>query len=199
MKGHEYARAQVKAHLQARVPGRLSALKAALSVTTPAAPAAYLLADRLPVDPALYPCIIVNSTGAPRMRAQSVHGKGDTVDYIVVYDLRVVVACRTDLAGGDEAASLDRDRLLLAVREALLSPGTLPADIELVTTDMTEDTGAATQDLRGRPLSAGQVTFSAACLETLTPATVPDALEESAIEVTGYPAATVTITPEPEE
>lgn len=200
MKGHEYARAQVKTHLQARVPGRLTAIKAALQASTPAAPAAYLLADRLPVDPALYPCIIVNSTGAPRLRAQAVYGKGDTADFIVVYDVRVVVACRTDVAGGDEAASVDRDRLLLAVREALLSPGNMPEDIEIVTTDMTEDTGAATQDLRGRPLSAGQVTFGVACLETLLPATATASLVDAEIDVVGYPAETVTITPpEPEE
>lgn len=195
MKGHEYARATVKTHLQAKVPARLAALKAALNVTSPSAPAAYLLSDRLPVDPALYPCILINSTGAPRMRAQSVYADGDSADFIVVYDVRVVVACRTDVAGGDEAASIDRDRLLLAVRESLLGRANLPADIEIVTTDMTEDTGAATQDLRGRPLSAGQVTFSVAALETLAPAPVPDALEESEIDVVGFSADTTTIPP----
>lgn len=195
MKGHEYARATVKTHLQGKVPARLTALKAALNVTSPSAPAAYLLSDRLPVDPALYPCILINSTGAPRMRAQAVYADGDSADFIVVYDVRVVVACRTDVAGGDEAASIDRDRLLLAVREALLGRANLPADIEIVTTDMTEDTGAATQDLRGRPLSAGQVTFSVAALETLAPAPVPDALEESEIDVVGFSADTTTIPP----
>ena len=138
MKGHEYARAQVRAHLQAKVPARLAAIKAALQATTPAAPAAYLLADRLPTDPALYPCILINSTGVPRMRSQAVYADGDSADFIVVYDLRIVVACRTDVAGGDEAASVDRDRLLLAVRETLLGRANLPADIEIVTTDMRE-------------------------------------------------------------
>ncbi len=195
MKGHEYARAQVRAHLQAKVPARLSAIKSALTATTPSAPAAYLLSDRLPVDPAQYPCILINSTGVPRMRSQSVYADGDSADFIVVYDLRVVVACRTDVAGGDEAASVDRDRLLLAVREALLGRANLPADIEIVTTDMREDTGAATQDLRGRPLSAGQVTFAVAALESLAPAPVPDALEESEIDVVGFSADATTITP----
>ena len=81
------------------------------------------------------------------------------------------------------------------MREALLGRANLPADIEIVTTDMTEDTGAATQDLRGRPLSAGQVTFSVAALETLAPAPVPDALEESEIDVVGFSADTTTIPP----
>lgn len=195
MKGHEYARAQVRAHLQARVPGRLSAIKTALNVSTPAAPAAYLLSDRLPTDPNLYPCILINSTGVPRMRSQSVYADGDSADFIVVYDLRIIVACRTDVAGGDEAASVDRDRLLLAVREALLGRANLPADIEIVTSDMREDTGAATQDLRGRPLAAGQITFGVGTLETLAPAPVPDALEESEIDVVGFSADATTITP----
>lgn len=195
MKGHEYVRATVRTLLQAKVPARLTAIKTALTVSTPAAPAAYLLADRLPTDPAQYPCVLINSTGTPRMRAQSVYADGDSADFIVVYDLRVVVACRTDTAGGDEAASRDRDRLLLAVREALLGRANLPDEVEIVTTDMREDTGAATQDLRGRPLSAGQLTFSVATLETLAPVPVPDALEESEIDVVGYSADTTTITP----
>lgn len=202
MKGHEYARAQVRAHLQAKVPARLAAIKAALEATTPAAPAAYLLADRLPTDPALYPCILINSTGVPRMRSQAVYADGDSADFIVVYDLRIVVACRTDVAGGDEAASVDRDRLLLAVRETLLGRANLPADIEIVTSDMREDTGAATQDLRGRPLAAGQITFGVGTLETLAPAPVPDPLQESEIDVTGYAADESVIPtppPEPEE
>lgn len=201
MKGHEYARAAVKTLLEAKVPGRLKAIRTALQATTPPAPAAYLLADRLPTDPALYPAIVISSTGAPRMRSQSVYADGDSADFVVFYDVRVVVACRTDLAGGDEASSRDRDRLLLAVREALLGRANLPDDIELVTSDLAEDTGAATQDLRGRPLSAGQVTFQVATLETLAPAPVPDALEVSDIGVVGNPNSTddITPTPEPEE
>jgi hypothetical protein len=138
MKGHEYARAQVKTHLASRVGPRLAAIRSALSVSSPSSPAAgaYILADQLPVDPALYPCVVVMSTGAPRMRAQSVRADGDAADFIVVYDLRVVVACRVDTAGSDEAASVDRDRLLLAVREALLGRANLPDDIEMVTSDL---------------------------------------------------------------
>lgn len=195
MKGHEYVRSIVRAHLQAKVPGRLSAIKSALLTATPAAPAAYLLADRLPTDPALYPCVLINSSGTPRIRAQSVYAEGDSSDFIIVYDMRLIVACRTDVAGGDEAASVDRDRLLLAVREALLSRGSLPDDLEIVTTDMREDTGAATQDLRGRPLAAGQITFGVGTLETLAALPASDPLEESEIDVVGFSADTTTITP----
>ena len=195
MKGHEYVREQIKTHLSARVGPRLAALRTALAVATPPNPpsAAYQLADQLPTDPNLYPAVVVMSTGSPRMTRQSVSADGDSTDFIVVYDLRVVVACRTDIAGGDEAASRDRDRLLLAVRETLLARADLPADVEMVVGDIREETGAASQDLRGRPLSAGQVTFSVAVLETLTPITVPDALVVSDVGVTGYGRDTVTL------
>lgn len=199
MKGHEYARAQVKQHLAATVGPRLSAIRSALQTQSPTNPiaGAYILADSLPVDPNLYPCVVVMSTGAPRIRRQSVTASGDVTDFIVVYDLRVVVACRVDVAGGDEAASRDRDRLLLAVRESLLGRADLPEDLEMVVGDLAEETGAAAQDLRGRPLAAGQVTFSVAVLETLAPLTAPDALEESAADVTGFGRDAGDITPAP--
>jgi hypothetical protein len=129
------------------------------------------------------------------MTKQSVYAAGDTADFVVIYQLRVVVACRTDVAGGDEAASRDRDRLLLAVRESLLGRANLPSDMEISTADLAEDTGAATQDLRGRPLSAGQLTFRVALMETLAPTPAPDALEESEIDVVGFSSDTVNITP----
>lgn len=197
MKGHEYARAQVKAHLAATVPNRLAAIKTALAVTTPAAPAGYFLTDSLPTDPALYPCVVVMSTGAPAMKRQSVQAAGDSVDFVVMYALRIVVACRTDVAGGEELASLDRDRLMLAVREALLAPANFPADLELLTQDLAEDTGAAAQDLRGRPLAAGQITCQVGVLETLAALPASDAVEESEIDVVGHPSGTVNISPAP--
>lgn len=195
MKGHEYARQVVRDHLKTTVPTRLAAIKTALAATTPSAPASYILADRLPTDPALYPCVLINSSGSPRIRSQSVYADGDAADFICVYDLRLVVACRTDTAGGDEEASVDRDRLLLAVREALLTRASLPDDIEIVTTDMREDTGAATQDLRGRPLAAGQITFGVGTLETLAAIPAPASVEETAIALTGNPSGTPDITP----
>lgn len=199
MRGHEYARAQVKTHLAARVGPRLGAIRAALEVSTPTNPAAgsYMLADQLPVDPSLYPAVVVMSTGAPRIRRQSVTASGDETDFVVVYELRVVVACRTDVAGGEEAASRDRDRLLLAVREALLGRANLPDDIEMLTSELREETGAASQDLRGRPLAAGQVTFSVAVLETLAPIPAPEALEVSDVDVEGYGREVDDISPTP--
>ena len=195
MRGHEYARSQVKTHLQSTVPGRLGAIRTALAATTPANPAGYFLTDILPTDPALYPAVVIMSTAAPAMKRQSVQAAGQAVDFVVIYSIRVVVACRTDVAGGDEAASIDRDRLMLAVREALLAPGSFPDDFELLTQDIAEDTGAAAQDLRGRPLAAGQITCQVGVLETLAALPAPDALEESAVDVTGYGRDTDDITP----
>ncbi len=197
MRGHEYARDQVRTHLLAKVPGRLGAIRSALQVSTPANPAGYFLADILPTDPALYPCVVIMSTGAPTMRRQSVQAAGDSADFIVIYSLRIVVACRTDTAGGEEAASRDRDRLMLAVREALLAQGSFPDDLELMTQDIAEDTGAAAQDLRGRPLAAGQITCQVGVLETLAPIPVPDSIEESEIDLVGQPSGTADITPTP--
>lgn len=197
MRGHEYARAQVKTHLQATVPARLAAIRSGLTAQTPVNPAGYFLTDSLPTDPALYPCVVIMSTGAPAMRRQSVLAAGDAVDFVVIYSLRIVVACRTDVAGGDEAASVDRDRLMLAVREALLAPGSMPSDFELMTQDLAEDTGAAAQDLRGRPLAAGQITCQAGVLETLAALPAPDALEESEVDVVGNTRDTDDITPTP--
>lgn len=197
MRGHEYVRATVRDHLAATVPGRLAAVRSALEVDTPDNPpaGAYLLADGLPTDPALFPCVVIMSTGSPTMRRQSTTAAGDAGDYIVGYSLTVVVACRTDVAGGEEMASRDRDRLMLAVREALLGRGSFPSDFELLTQDLTEETGAAAQDLRGRPLAAGQLSLGAAVLETLQPTPIPDTVEESEITVAGYTASTATIPP----
>ena len=195
MRGHEYARDQVRAHLQTTVPTRLAAIRTALSAATPVNPAGYLLTDYLPTDPAMYPCVGVMPSGAPTMRRRSVQAAGHAADFVVIYSLRIVVACRTDVAGGEETASRDRDRLMLAVREALLAPGSFPDDLELLTQDIAEDTGAAAQDLRGRPLAAGQITCQVGVLETLAPIPVPDPIEESEIDVVGFSADTTTITP----
>lgn len=197
MRGHEYVRATVRDHLAATVPTRLAAIRSALEVDSPDNPpaGAYLLADGLPTDPALFPCVVIMSTGSPTMRRQSATAAGDAGDYVVGYSLTIVVACRTDVAGGEEMASRDRDRLMLAVRESLLGRGSFPADFELLTQDIAEETGAAAQDLRGRPLAAGQLSLGAAVLETLDPIPAPAALEESEITVAAYTASTATITP----
>lgn len=196
MKGHEYARTKVRDHLSTYVPGRLAAIRAALSVTTPSNPpaGAYLLADALPSDPALYPAVVVMSTGAPRIQRQSVVASNIPSDFIVLYSLRVVIACRTDTAGGEEQASRDRDRLLLAAREALLGRVNLPADVEFFTNDMVEETGAAAQDLRGRPLAAGQLRFDVAVLETLAPTTTVSNVVTTETDIAGKPSGTVSLT-----
>lgn len=197
MRGHEYARSQVRNHLASAVPVRLAAIRAALEVESPANPpeTAYLLSDELPMDPELYPCVVVMSTGAPRFKAQSVSAAGDSADYICTYDLRVVVACRFDESHGDLVASSDRDRLLLAVREALLARVDLPEDIDMVLGNLREDTGAAMQDLRGRPLAAGQINFNVAVLETLHALPTPDAIEVSEVDVAGHGQGVDDITP----
>jgi hypothetical protein len=181
MRGHEYARTMVRTRLQSVLPVRLAAIRASLDVTTPINPptAGYLLTDVLPSDPAAYPCVIVMSTSAPRIKRQSVAADGDTAGYICIYTVRVAVACRVDEVGGEEKASIDRDRLMLAVRESLMTRTSMPDDVDIITDDITEQVGAAAQDLRGRPLAAGEIQVQVACLETLAPIPAPDLIEDS--------------------
>lgn len=191
MRGHEYARTAVLERLRDVLPIRLAGIRAALEVATPVDPpaSAYLLADSLPDDPGQYPCVVVMSTSAPVIKRQGVAGDGESVDYIVRYSLRIVVACRLDETGGAVAASLDRDRLLLAVREALISRTAMPEDFDIEPSSISEQTGAAAQDLRGRPLAAGEITVTAMALETLRPLPEPSYIESTAITVTSVIAA----------
>lgn len=185
MRGHDYIRTVIRDHLSASVPLRLAALRQADSVDTPHDPSAasYILADGLPTDPNLYPCLVVMSTSSPTMRQVTAIGHGEAGDFVVGYTLTVVVACRVDESGSWEQASSDRDRLLLAVREAILAPAPLPEDVDLIRDNLTEDVGAAAQDLRGRPLAAGQVNFSATVVETLHPLPAVAAIENSNVEL----------------
>jgi AMMECR1 domain-containing protein len=69
--------------------------------------------------------------------------------------------------------------------------------MEMLTSELREETGAASQDLRGRPLSAGQITFSVAILETLAPIPAPEAIEVSDVDVDGFSQEVDDITPTP--
>lgn len=178
MRGHEYARSVVLSRLVEVLPTRLEGIRTALEVDTPLDPpeAAYLLADSLPTDPNLYPCVVVMSTSAPTFKRQSVMADGDSADYIVHYSISVVVACRVDEAGAEPQASIDRDRLMLAVRESLMTRTDMPEDIDLDISSITEETGASAQDLRGRPLAAGQITLRVVAIETFAPLPAPDVI-----------------------
>lgn len=168
MKGHEYAREVLKAHLEAWVPARLETIRAARDADFPPDPKAYLLSDVLPDDTAGYPCVLVQSTSMPDWQRTTGGAPGE--EFIVDYDVRIVVAVGYSQIGksAGENASIGRDRLLLAIREALLWRSTLAADAVLISAGLTEQTGAAAQDLQARPIAMGQIDTRVRVVETLT-------------------------------
>lgn len=199
MRGHEYPRRLLAAMLADQVPRRLAVLRAEMDDTWPPDPAAVLLSDRLPDDESLYPCILVTSTRMTSMKATSATA---TVDgFVCTYELTIAVAVRAARHGGDEAASIGRDRVLLAVREALLTAGQLANDCQAVVRGLGEQTGQAGEDMQARPLSLGNLTLSALVYETVTDPSGPGADHV----VTGHqetlhaaPADTQTLIPPPQ-
>ena len=192
MLGHEYARTIVRDHMEASVPGRLALIRDRLNVTDPVDPKSYALLDSLPIDAALYPMVMVQSTSLMSMRATEA---GQVGVWICEYDVNVVAACRAQIAGQWEDASRQRDRLLLAIRESLMTGRELSPIAFVVTQGLTEQIGEASQDVQGRPLAAGQVTVRVRVAEELTD-TVAEITHTSIVidPVTNGP--TTDITPE---
>lgn len=169
MKGHEYPRRLLRDMLAVEVPVRLDAIRAALSteyepVTWPPDPRAYLLADQLPMKEENYPAVLITSTTSqPESNLQA--GLGEFIyEYAVTIGVAVVAARH----GGEEESSTGRDRILLAVREALMLNASLADDCFAVVRGMTETTGAAVETMQGQPLSLGNITFAVRVVEELT-------------------------------
>ncbi len=198
MKGHESARGLLRDYLAAYVPLRLALLRDDLGTLTPDDPAVYLLADGLPDnDPTKYPAVVVMSsrtTGMTRRRATT---DGEMAIFDVDYELTVVVACERNDYVADEQASTDRDRLMLAVRECLVLPVALDdTTLILATPAPAEQTGAASQTLRGNPIAAGTITCYVRATEALIPnATLVDIIE-AAVQADAYDASQQLPTPD---
>lgn len=188
MLGHEGVQAAVVDYLTVAIPAFLTRIRTDLAVDSPAAPAIVMQADVLPDDPGLYPAVVVQSTSMNTWQALTSRVAGEPCGYVFEYDLAVVVACRTDDGGGPVKAASDRSRLLLAVREALMLTDTLTGEVSIVRGSLRERTGAASQDLRGRPLSAGQVDFQVRAEETLIPLTDVEIAAAIDLVVTGNDA-----------
>lgn len=165
MKGHEYPRQLIKQMLEARVPQRLAAIRAAAAVEPewPPNPKAYLLADTLPAKEEQYPCVLVTSSEASPVSAVQA-GLGD---FIYEYQLSVGVAVVAGRHGGEVAASIGRDRILLAVREALRLYARLADDCVVYTKSMPEVTGAPGENMQSAPLSLGNISVTVAVTEAL--------------------------------
>lgn len=183
MKGHEYARQLLRTMLATEVPLRLDAIRAAHTVdpeapeTWPPDPKAYLLADQLPMKEEQYPAVLItSSTAQPDTNLQA--GLGE---FIYEYALTVGVAVVAPRHGGEERSSIGRDRILLAVREALMLNASLADDCFAVVRGMTETTGAAVETLQSQPMSLGNLTFAVRVVEVLTDPILTEAGEPAAV------------------
>jgi hypothetical protein len=173
--GHEFPRSLLLSMLMQTVPGRLDAIKAQLTsdptdpITWPPTPTAWLLADRLPQREDFYPAVLVSSTMG-RLEAAVQAGLGPTGvgDFVFRYDLTVGVAVVATRHGGENEASVGRDRLLLACREAVMLHPKLDDNARVIIRGLSETTGAAVEDLQTRAMSLGNLSISVEVTETLS-------------------------------
>ena len=182
MRGHEYIREAVRTYLEQVVPTRLAAHEAAYGLTSPdPAEIQFLLADNLQ-DIVDFPVVVVRATDA--------NNSTRTADgtWAFDYDMEVIVACDHRVHGDVEAASKDRDRVLLAVREAIYSVAGLTNDIDIVPTKRPEATGAGVETRQGVPLAAGTIKFTAKVLETLVDLDPPEDIDNIDLTVAPYDA-----------
>ena len=169
MKGHEYPRQLLAQMLEVEVPKRLAVIRAATSTDPdelpwPPDPKAYLLADTLPMKEEQFPCVLItSSTSSVDTNVQA--GLGE---FIYEYALTIAVAVVSNRHEGYEQSSIGRDRILLAVREALLMNAQLADDCFAVVRALTEVTGAAMENLQSKPTSVGNITFAVRVVEELT-------------------------------
>lgn len=196
MKGHEYPRQLLAAMLQTAVPERLARIRAAATSdpdapeTWPPNPKSYLLADQLPMKEELYPAVVITSTTAS-VDSNLQAGLGE---FIYEYALTIGVAVVAPRHGGESASSIGRDRIMLAVREALLLNANLAADCFAVVRGLREETGAAVETMQSQPMSLGNLLFTVRVVEELTDPLLTDDGEDvtvltTQVDVTGVDAA----------
>lgn len=182
MRGHEYIREAVRTYFEQVVPARLQAHLTAIGMSTPVpAEVQFVLADGLQ-DIVDFPVVVIRSTDATN-DTRTGDGK-----YRIAYDVEVIVACDHRVHGDGEAASKDRDRLLLAVREAVYSVSGLTDDIDIAPSKRPEATGAAMETRSGVPLAAGTIKFTAYVLEDLEVLDPPETITNVDLTATAYDA-----------
>ena len=183
MKGHEYIREAIRTYLEDTVPTRLQAHLTANGLTSPAvADLTFLLADGLQ-EITDFPAVIVRSTDSDDDTRTS------DGTWRITYDIEVIVACDHRVHGDAESASKDRDRVLLAVREAIYSAAGLTNDIDIAPRKRPEQTGAASETRAGVPLAAGTLKFRASVLETLVDLDPPEDIDDVDLSADGYDAS----------
>lgn len=165
MKGHEYPRRLLADMLEVQVPIQLDAIRNATGeeVPWPPDPKSYLLADELPMKEEKYPSVLVTSSSAS-VNSNIQAGLGE---FIYEYTLTVGCAVVADRHGGETKSSLGRDRILLAIRESLLLNAQLADDCFAVVRALSEETGAAIENLQSKAMSLGNITFAVRVVEEL--------------------------------
>ncbi len=182
MKGHEYIREAIRTYLEAEVPARLQAHLTANGLTSPTvADLRFYLADGLQ-DIVDFPAVIVRSTDS-QDDTRTADGT-----WRIAYDIEVIVACEHRVHGDGEAASKDRDRVLLAVRECIYRAAGLTEDIDISPRRRAEATGAAAETRAGVPLAAGTLRFRASVLESLADLDPPEDVTDVDLTTGGYDA-----------
>lgn len=161
MWGHEDLRDAVRQLLSERLPVELAKVRAYRQVATPPDPVGVRLSDTLQIMTA-YPVVLVQT---PNMTDLLDLGDGY---YRLTYQARIVCAAEVPVASAHEEASRQRDRLSEAVRRVLLLPsGSLPAEVTIDTSSITESHGPAGETLVGRPLAVSQTSFKVMVFERL--------------------------------
>jgi len=148
MRGHEYIRDVVKAHLVAAVPVRLAIIQ--VDADDPVTDLDFILDDGL-YRLQRFPAVVIRATDATN------HKRTADAQWAYDYSVEVIVACANDTVGNYEGATRQRDRLLQAVREALIAPTLWPDDVELLPGDRPERTGPGVETVNGEPLAAGTI------------------------------------------
>lgn len=193
MKGHEYPRQLLAEMLEVQVPLRLAKIRAAATVDPevpelwPPDPKSYLLADELPMKEEKYPSVLVTSSSAA-VDSNIQSGLGE---FIYEYTLTVGCAVVADRHGGETKSSLGRDRILLAIRESLLLNAQLADDCFAVVRALTEETGAAIENLQSKAMSLGNITFAVRVIEELTDPLLNDEGDAVVIETHAQTVAAV--------
>lgn len=169
MKGHEYPRALVRAMLAEQVPIRLAKIRPvdvdpAEWGEWPPDPKAYLLSDELPIKEEQYPAVLISSSTAS-VDSNLQAGLGEFIYEYAVTISAVVVANRH---GGQEQSSVGRDRILLAIREALHLNAELAPDCYAVVRSAQEETGKAIENPQSKAMSLGNISLVMRVIEELT-------------------------------
>lgn len=171
MLGHEGARRLLEQALAVAVPARLAMIRDRVPpVPVAGAPQVWppdpkvLCADVIPDRSDWLPAVMVGSTKLEGLRAME---GGIGQQWLCTYSGDVAVAVVADNPASETLASVGRDRLLLAVREALLTHSRLADGVAVQLRGLTEDTGPVSEDMAARPMCGGVIPITIQAVEAL--------------------------------